>query len=118
MLRTANPIPKILSSLTPTFFVLACCTAAVQAQNLPFNSSYAGAPAQDATDPLGQTLRELPTLKSSRSVADVAPMLNDGTTAQKQADKDLWARIRRGFAMPDLQDSYVDSQENWYSTRP
>ena len=37
---------------------------------------------------------------------------------QLTQDKDLWARIRRGFAMPDLQDSYVTSQETWYANRP
>ncbi len=118
MLRTANPIPKILSSLTHVFIVLLCCASAAQAQNLPFNNNYSGAPAQDANDPLGHALRQIPALKPGNTVVDVAPPFNQGTTAQKQADKDLWARIRRGFAMPDLQDSYVDSQENWYSTRP
>jgi membrane-bound lytic murein transglycosylase D len=37
---------------------------------------------------------------------------------QLTQDKDLWARIRRGFAMPDLQDNYVISQETWYANRP
>ena len=31
---------------------------------------------------------------------------------------DLWERIRRGFAMPDLQDDLVDDRVQWYSTRP
>jgi membrane-bound lytic murein transglycosylase D len=31
---------------------------------------------------------------------------------------DLWARIRRGFAMPDLQTDLVKNREQWYSTRP
>jgi membrane-bound lytic murein transglycosylase D len=30
----------------------------------------------------------------------------------------LWERIRRGFAMPDLQDDLVTNREQWYSTRP
>lgn len=30
---------------------------------------------------------------------------------------DLWARIRGGFAMPDLDNQYVANQLNWYSTR-
>ena len=32
--------------------------------------------------------------------------------------KELWDRIRRGFAMPDLQDSLVNDREQWYSSRP
>ena len=31
---------------------------------------------------------------------------------------DLWERIRRGFAMPDLQDDLVQEREQWYATRP
>jgi membrane-bound lytic murein transglycosylase D len=34
------------------------------------------------------------------------------------ADADLWARIRRGFQMPDLQSDLVDMQANWYAQRP
>ncbi|MBB5498404.1 transglycosylase SLT domain-containing protein [Paraburkholderia sp. MM5384-R2] len=33
-------------------------------------------------------------------------------------DADLWARIRRGFQMPDLQSDLVDMQLNWYLQRP
>jgi membrane-bound lytic murein transglycosylase D len=32
--------------------------------------------------------------------------------------KELWDRIRRGFAMPDLQDPLVADREQWYSSRP
>jgi membrane-bound lytic murein transglycosylase D len=31
---------------------------------------------------------------------------------------DLWDRIRKGFAMPDLQDEFVTNREQWYATRP
>ena len=31
---------------------------------------------------------------------------------------DLWERIRRGFAIPDLQHDLVQNHERWYSTRP
>ena len=32
--------------------------------------------------------------------------------------KELWDRIRRGFAMPDLRNDLVTDREQWYSTRP
>lgn len=35
-----------------------------------------------------------------------------------ETESDLWDRIRKGFAIPDLQDDYVDAQVQWYSTRP
>jgi membrane-bound lytic murein transglycosylase D len=31
---------------------------------------------------------------------------------------DLWDRIRRGYAMPDLDNDLVHDREQWYSTRP
>ena len=31
---------------------------------------------------------------------------------------DLWERIRRGFAMPNLETGQVSDQEQWYATRP
>ena len=34
------------------------------------------------------------------------------------APTDLWARIRRGFAMPNLETDLVRKQEQWYATRP
>ncbi|MEW6341634.1 MAG: transglycosylase SLT domain-containing protein [Pseudomonadota bacterium] len=33
-------------------------------------------------------------------------------------DADLWARIRRGFQIPDMQSDLVDMQANWYAQRP
>ena len=43
---------------------------------------------------------------SSRAVASLSP------------PKDLWERIRRGYAMPDLDNDLVHDREQWYSTRP
>ena len=47
------------------------------------------------------------------------PALPPPLVAQRAtSDRDLWERIRRGFAVPDLSDSYVSSQEQWYGSRP
>jgi membrane-bound lytic murein transglycosylase D len=43
---------------------------------------------------------------SSRGVAQLAP------------PADLWERIRRGFAMPNLEGDLVVDREQWYATRP
>jgi membrane-bound lytic murein transglycosylase D len=34
------------------------------------------------------------------------------------ANADLWARVRRGFQLPDLDDDWVRKAEAWYSARP
>jgi membrane-bound lytic murein transglycosylase D len=36
----------------------------------------------------------------------------------RAAQTDLWARVRRGFAMPDLNSDLVRNREQWYATRP
>ena len=36
----------------------------------------------------------------------------------RTARVDLWDRVRRGFAMPDLDNELVRNQERWYATRP
>ena len=45
-----------------------------------------------------------------QDVQDVAP----GAAAQG----DLWERIRKGFAVPDLQGKLVTEREKWYAQRP
>ena len=36
----------------------------------------------------------------------------------RAAQTDLWARVRRGFGMPDLDSDLVRNREQWYATRP
>ena len=38
--------------------------------------------------------------------------------AEVEIPADLWIRIRRGFAMPDLQVDLVQDREQWYAARP
>ena len=36
----------------------------------------------------------------------------------RAAQTDLWARVRQGFAIPDLESDRVRTSEQWYATRP
>ncbi len=38
--------------------------------------------------------------------------------AAMEPPRDLWERIRRGYAMPDLDNALVHDREQWYSSRP
>jgi membrane-bound lytic murein transglycosylase D len=38
--------------------------------------------------------------------------------ASLETTGDLWVRIRRGFAMPDLEQDLVKDREQWYANRP
>ena len=63
--------------------------------------------AQAQTYPPGDALQPLTAQEhTSQSVAPLA------TTT------DLWERIRRGYAMPDLDSPLVRDRENWYTARP
>lgn len=50
------------------------------------------------------------------------PLALESVTSPKVATlkppADLWERIRRGFAMPDLSSELVQDREQWYATRP
>ncbi len=70
-----------------------------------------------ATNPATQqavadALRKTATAKETINV-------DQGSVTQlTSSDTDLWARIRRGYQMPDLQTDLVDMQVNWYAQRP
>lgn len=40
------------------------------------------------------------------------------SVAQQTVPSDLWERIRKGFAMPDLESNLVPGREQWYAARP
>jgi membrane-bound lytic murein transglycosylase D len=52
--------------------------------------------------------------------ADQEPTTNIEVTDSAQADEqgDLWARIKDGYAMPDVASQYATNHENWYAARP
>ena len=44
--------------------------------------------------------------------------LRGNHVAALETPADLWERIRRGYAMPELHDELVQRHEQWYGTRP
>ena len=64
------------------------------------------APAPQAQTPAGPLQTLTPGQTGSQQVAEAQP------------PKELWDRIRRGFAMPDLQGELVTDREQWYASRP
>ncbi len=50
--------------------------------------------------------------------ADTMAKLKPNATLGLQAPIDIWERIRRGFAMPDLDNELVRNREQWYASRP
>jgi len=53
------------------------------------------------------------------SLAPILPAnANARPVAALSTPVDLWERIRRGYAMPDLQSELVQDREQWYTNRP
>jgi membrane-bound lytic murein transglycosylase D len=50
--------------------------------------------------------------------ADAAPQLQFAADAAGAPKGDLWERIRKGFAMPDLANKKTVSSTNWYAGQP
>ena len=86
----------------------ACLLSAglAQAQTYPPDAPL-GVTADSAATPQGNGLQPLtPQTSAPQTVAPLA------TTT------DLWERIRRGYAMPDLDSPLVRDRETWYTARP
>ncbi len=65
---------------------------------------------QDSVAPASSEATEL------QSLPDVTT--TGSKVAEVEIPADLWTRIRRGFAMPDLQVDLVQEREQWYVNRP
>ncbi len=66
-----------------------------------------------------------PQLPAAPQVAVAPPVPIDPLRPERKVDLedrsariDLWARVRRGFAIPDLETELVRDREQWYATRP
>ncbi|MBC7437380.1 MAG: transglycosylase SLT domain-containing protein [Bdellovibrionales bacterium] len=92
---TASGTPSASTSTTPSIPSAGIAAKAIAAK-APAPPVIPGGPLQ----PIGSARA------SSSGVAATAP------------PAELWDRIRRGFAMPNLDTDLVRSQEQWYSSRP
>ena len=104
---------KLLSlvSLSALLWLTGCATVGQKAdvaQNTAAvpQTNAATPPSHTAVYPRGSLQPITAAEASSRGVAQLKP------------PADLWERIRRGFAMPNLESDLVVDREQWYSTRP
>ncbi len=67
----------------------------------------------------GTSTKPVPSLIPSGPLQAITPgQIAGQRIATTEPPKELWDRIRRGFAMPDLQSDLVTDREQWYSSRP
>jgi membrane-bound lytic murein transglycosylase D len=55
---------------------------------------------------------------AGRSTGPFSPEVSAELEALPPPAEDLWARIRKGYGMPELDHPYVAKWEDWYSSRP
>ena len=86
-------------------------------------TSTSGLPPPPASTPVPAAPQ--PQEKAATGPEKVAPVAVEASVALKPQGQlgltpptDVWERIRRGFAMPDLENNLVRNREQWYSSRP
>ena len=59
-----------------------------------------------------------PATTQGQSAADADPWVSSRAVASLSPPADIWERIRKGYAMPDLDNDLVHDREQWYASRP
>ena len=80
-----------------------------QPVNVPTVTSSQASPTQVTVD----TAPPVAEIETERAVE-----LQPNAVLGIKAETDIWDRIRRGFAMPDLDNDLVRNREQWYASRP
>ena len=109
MVELRLPLPILAAVVALT--LAACATPVPEPIRAPEPSLDVGPPAPDPLPLAEVTLLEpLPDPFPPDTSADLEPL--------PPPSEDLWDRIRKGYGMPDLDDPYVATWEEWYSSRP
>ena len=100
---------KLLSTacLAGLLFLTGCAT-----QSPP------GGFSSDPDAPLSSQRHSSPVIPGGPLQPITATKMGSSQVAPLFTPADLWDRIRRGFAMPDLQHELVQDREQWYASRP
>ena len=124
-------IAQRFASLACPFLLLAgCVSAPLSLPSAPPSAPLAAASVPAVAEGAGKSLDEA----AAQSVAAAASAPDEDVAApvpldpvrpdvrididDRSARVDLWARVRQGFAMPDLDNELVRDRERWYATRP
>jgi membrane-bound lytic murein transglycosylase D len=115
----AQPAPSPApTAATPPVDAAAAPTAAAVKPAVDPDASLA--PAADPASPPAAPADAAAARMSSADPAanDPAGMQQASEPASPQATRNLWERIRKGFAMPDLATKRVTSSTHWYAGQP
>ncbi|MEP7099812.1 MAG: transglycosylase SLT domain-containing protein [Burkholderiales bacterium] len=117
----------LFSVLLPLLLIAACATP----PGGPSSSNASTDPATAAASAAASAVASTPQAAASAAPAEAdvaaapAPVPVDPLRPEvrldlndRSAQNDLWARVRQGFTMPDLDTDLVRNREQWYATRP
>ena len=122
-----NGIKSLWRALSPvwrTGLAVACAALVGCATPLPTSTPTDHSPQAMAGTDAAQTsqpwlTRPSPPLLPNGSLQPIQSGRTTGlAVVSLDTPSDLWERIRRGFAMPDLNGDLVEDREQWYATRP
>ncbi len=124
-----SPIARLATLLLPVLLFAGCATTPTPT---PSPLAAAGAPAAAAS--AASAAAAALAASSAVPVASSAPAASEVVAApvpvdplqpdvrvdldDRTAQNDLWARVRHGFAIPDLDNERVHDRERWYADRP
>jgi membrane-bound lytic murein transglycosylase D len=127
----ATRLPMLL---LPVLLIAGCATPSGTPSSSASSSSSAPSPSATATPPAASASAVVAAASAPAGAASAADADNDVATApvpvdplrpdvrldldDRSAQLDLWERVRRGFALPDLDNDLVRKGEQWYSSRP
>ena len=125
--------PRALAWIAGPLLLLAGCVSAPfsspsgsDAPVVPAVTAWASAPAVASPKGVDDAAAEGVAVAASAPEAAVAsPVPVDPLRPEVRLDLDeraarvdLWERVRRGFAMPELDNALVRDRERWYASRP
>ncbi len=128
----ATRLPMLL---LPVLLIAGCATTGgTPSSSSPSSSSTPAAAATPAASAASAPIAVAAGASAPAAAASAADADNDVATApvpvdplrpdvrldldDRSAQLDLWERVRRGFALPDLDNDLVRKGEQWYSSRP
>src|SRR5450432_269852 len=119
---------RTLCWLALPILLLVGCASAPSSNSAPGDAPGPSTPAATAEPEVAPTPAAAPSVAAAASQADevvAAPVPVDPLRPDVHLDLDdrtarvdLWDRLRRGFAMPDLDNDLVRDRERWYALRP
>lgn len=111
--------PRLLLLLLGTL-MLSACTTLPTSPTTPLEATLPADPEVFQSSAPRQTVTSPPLIPNGplQTIGTAPTNPSPTVVATLEAPADLWERVRRGFAMPELDSDLVRHHEQWYANRP